>query len=73
MTLREEVNPIPYKKRQYVHHMLTEQGEDPAEFEELVADRTVQPQSIYDMLRRRNISVSHGTVHKWCRDARDSA
>lgn len=73
MSLRDEVAAVPYKKREYVGRMLEAQGESPEEFEELIADPTIQPQSIHNMLKRRGIAISHGTVHKWCRDARDVA
>lgn len=73
MSLRDEVAQVPYKKRVYVQQMLDAQGESVEEFEELLADPTIQPQSIHNMLRRRGIAISHGTIHKWCREARDVA
>lgn len=74
MSLRDEVAAVPNKKRAYVDRCLTEQGESPEEFAELLADPSVEPMSIYHMLIRRNIDVSHGSVYAWCGKARrDSA
>lgn len=73
MSLRDEVQVVPYRKREFVGRLLEAQGESVEEFEELIADPTIMPQSIHDMLRRRGIAISHGTIHKWCRDARESA
>lgn len=70
MSLRDEVSVVPYRKRDYVHHMLREQGENPEEFEELLADETIQPESIWKMLNRREIDVATGTIHKWAAKAR---
>lgn len=72
MSLRDEVSAVPYRKREYIHYMLRQQGESPDEFEELLADPVVQPESIWRMLDKRKISVSAGTIHKWARAARDS-
>lgn len=59
-------NATPYrKKRDWVKALLVEQGDDPDELDELLADVTVPPTEIYRALQRRGISISEGTVHKW--------
>ena len=70
MSLRDEVESVPYKKREYVHRELEKQGESPEEFEELIADPTVQPASIHRMLQRRDIEIGDSAIWTWCKKAR---
>jgi hypothetical protein len=61
--------PVPHNnKRKWVKENL---GEESKEFDKLVADVTIDPRAIWEVLTKRGLDVHLNTVNRWCKEERN--